>query len=123
MRNRVVRSFVTLGCVAWLGMASTTQADSTLFGVTGDGGTPSEALHLVSRTDASLTLVAALGSLSRSVYDGWSGARKLVFWINAYNAVTLQAVLERLPRSRGAQRAFSVVKAKGFWKKKYVVAK
>lgn len=39
------------------------------------------------------------------------------FWINAYNAITLRAVLDRLPKSSSAQKGFSVAKKKfNFWK-------
>ena len=50
---------------------------------------------------------------------------RFAFWINAYNAVTIQAVLDRLPRSRGAQKRFSVAAKKhNFWKGwKYRVGK
>lgn len=42
---------------------------------------------------------------------------RFAFWINAYNAVTLKAVLDRLPTSYAKQKKFSVLKVKGFWKK------
>ncbi len=42
---------------------------------------------------------------------------RFAFWINAYNAITIQAVLDRLPRSRAAQKNFSVAAKKwNFWK-------
>lgn len=46
---------------------------------------------------------------------GWRA--RFAFWINAYNAVTIRAVLDRLPRSKAAQRKFSVAAKKlNFWK-------
>ena len=49
---------------------------------------------------------------------------RFAFWINAYNAITIRAILDRLPRSRGGQKSFSVVKKKwNFWKgSKYEVS-
>lgn len=42
---------------------------------------------------------------------------RFAFWINAYNAVTLRAVLDRIPKSRAAQKNFSVAAGKwNFWK-------
>ena len=49
---------------------------------------------------------------------------RFAFWINAYNAITIRAILDRFPRSRGGQKSFSVVKKKwNFWKgSKYEVS-
>lgn len=41
---------------------------------------------------------------------------QFAYWINAYNAVTLKAVLDRLPTSLARQKAFQVTDVKGFWK-------
>lgn len=42
---------------------------------------------------------------------------RFAYWINVYNALTLRAVLDRLPSSLAAQKNFSVLKVKGgFWK-------
>src|SRR6476659_4550852 len=30
-------------------------------------------------------------------YDGWSKAHQMAFWVNAYNAVILQAVIDHYP--------------------------
>ena len=40
---------------------------------------------------------AALGALSPEVYNGWSDKEKIAFWINAYNALTLEAIIDRYP--------------------------
>lgn len=46
---------------------------------------------------------------------GWRA--RFAYWINAYNAVTIRAVLDRLPKSRAAQKNFSVAAKKwNFWK-------
>lgn len=48
---------------------------------------------------------------------------QFAFWINAYNAVTIQGILKFLPKSKAAQKRFKVTGVKGFWKKyKYRVA-
>jgi hypothetical protein len=41
--------------------------------------------------------VAALGSVSSATYDGWSREQKLAFWLNAYNAFTLQTAVRNYP--------------------------
>lgn len=49
---------------------------------------------------------------------------RFAFWINAYNAITLRAVLDRLPAERSAWKRFSVTRVKGFWKAyRYQVAR
>ena len=40
---------------------------------------------------------AALADLSAEVYDGWGDAEKIAFWINAYNGLTLKAILDHYP--------------------------
>jgi hypothetical protein len=44
-------------------------------------------------------------NVPQATYDGWSKETKLAFWINAYNAVVLQVVINRYP-VRGASAAF-----------------
>jgi len=39
----------------------------------------------------------ALGRLDPKVYDGWDQGDKIAFWINAYNALTLEAILAHYP--------------------------
>lgn len=43
------------------------------------------------------SFVVTLGSLSPQVYDQWSKQRKIAFWINAYNALTLKAIVDHYP--------------------------
>lgn len=45
-----------------------------------------------------------------------SDDERFAFYINAYNAVTLRAVLDRLPADPSAWPSFSVTQVKGFWK-------
>lgn len=41
--------------------------------------------------------VAALGAVSRAAYDKWTREQKIAFWLNAYNAFTLQTVVRQYP--------------------------
>ncbi len=40
---------------------------------------------------------ASLARLSPKVYDKWADAGKIAFWINAYNGLTLKAILDHYP--------------------------
>lgn len=39
----------------------------------------------------------SLGSLKENEYESWSQADKIAFWINAYNALTIKAVIDNYP--------------------------
>ncbi|MBI3949709.1 MAG: DUF547 domain-containing protein [Acidobacteria bacterium] len=39
----------------------------------------------------------ALGRLDPKVYEGWGEKEKVAFWINAYNALTLEAIIAHYP--------------------------
>ena len=43
------------------------------------------------------TYLDALSGVSRDCYADWSRAQRLAFWINAYNAYTVELVLEHYP--------------------------
>jgi len=43
--------------------------------------------------------VNKLGNLESHVLENWTREQKLAFWINAYNAFTLQAIMKRYPIS------------------------
>lgn len=45
--------------------------------------------------------VASMGRLSREQVAAWPQAQQLAFWINAYNAITLQYVLNHYPIQKG----------------------
>jgi hypothetical protein len=45
--------------------------------------------------------VASLGTLDAAAIAGWPDAARVAFWINAYNAITLQRILDRYPITRG----------------------
>ncbi|NOZ23627.1 MAG: DUF547 domain-containing protein [Planctomycetes bacterium] len=40
---------------------------------------------------------AALGKLDRKAYETWTEKGKIAFWINAYNALTLEAIVTHYP--------------------------
>ncbi|MGC9523968.1 MAG: DUF547 domain-containing protein [Limnospira sp.] len=40
---------------------------------------------------------AALAYLSRDTYESWTEAEQIAFWINAYNSLTLQAIIANYP--------------------------
>jgi hypothetical protein len=40
---------------------------------------------------------AAAASLQRKVYDKWGERDRIAFWLNAYNAFTLQAIIDHYP--------------------------
>ena len=65
--------------------------------------------------------VARLGAADTT---GWSRAEQLAFWINAYNAITLDRVLSAYPVSSITKIAptLSVLPGKGVWKEKHRVA-
>jgi hypothetical protein len=43
--------------------------------------------------------LSSLGSVSRADYQGWNREQKLAFWINAYNAATVNLILDNYPIS------------------------
>jgi uncharacterized protein DUF547 len=51
------------------------------------------------------TYLKQLGSVSESDYVNWSREEKLAFWINAYNAFTIKAVIEHYPIERNVSLA------------------
>jgi len=46
------------------------------------------------------TYLKQLGSVAESDYANWSRDEKLAFWINAYNAFTIKAIVDHYPISR-----------------------
>jgi hypothetical protein len=40
---------------------------------------------------------SVLGRLDRTMYDNWTEKEKVAFWINAYNALTLEAIITHYP--------------------------
>jgi hypothetical protein len=43
------------------------------------------------------SFVNSLSGLSRATYDGWTEPAKIAFWINAYDACTLKAIIDHYP--------------------------
>ncbi|MHC4171069.1 MAG: DUF547 domain-containing protein [Planctomycetota bacterium] len=66
--------------------------------------------------------VAAMGKLPRETYGKWSDEDKIAFWLNAYNGLTLEAIIDNYPikssffRSRVWPKN-SIRQIPGVWKK------
>lgn len=64
-----------------------------------------------------------LGSVKKSEYDSWTKAEKLAFWINAYNAFTIKAIINHYPITRSFSivglfvPSNSILQIKGVWDK------
>jgi hypothetical protein len=41
--------------------------------------------------------VDSIGKVAQSAYEAWGEKEKIAFWINAYNAITLQTILDHYP--------------------------
>ena len=41
--------------------------------------------------------VTALANLDNKIYEKWSDPQKIVFWLNAYNALTLKVIIDNYP--------------------------
>jgi hypothetical protein len=52
---------------------------------------------LQANPDPLQAVVAELGAVSLATYEGWSEADKIAFLINAYNAITLQSIVDQAP--------------------------
>jgi hypothetical protein len=62
----------------------------------------------------------SLAGVDQTTVQGWSPDRQLAFWINAYNALTIQAIVRRYPiRSRSLVGLFfprnSILQISGIW--------
>lgn len=69
-----------------------------------------------------LEFVLLLGELDRAEFDGWSESERIALWINAYNALTLQAIIEHYPIEPSLMRGMvfpknSIRQIPGVWKK------
>jgi hypothetical protein len=64
-----------------------------------------------------------LGSVKQSEYDNWTEEEKLAFWINAYNAFTIKAIIDHYPITRSFSivglfvPSNSILQIKGVWDK------
>ncbi len=54
---------------------------------------------------------AAIGSVARNTYESWTDEEKIAFLINAYNSLTLQAIVDNYPTE-------SIRDIPGVWKRK-----
>jgi hypothetical protein len=66
--------------------------------------------------------VDALAALEPKVYDGWNEKEKIAFWINAYNALTLEAIIRNYPIQPSFLRSLafpknSILQIAGVWDK------
>jgi hypothetical protein len=43
------------------------------------------------------SFLGSLAGLNRETYDGWTEPAKIAFWLNAYNACTLKAIIDHYP--------------------------
>lgn len=62
-----------------------------------------------------------LGDVSPEAFDGWTQPQQLAFWINAYNAFTLRAIIDNYPIERGSFKGLfspsnSILQIPGVWK-------
>ena len=59
-----------------------------------------------------------LARLPRSTYESWSNSKKIAFWINAYNALTLDAIIKAYP-----VKSIKDISGVWNWKKHQVMGK
>ncbi|MBI4963612.1 MAG: DUF547 domain-containing protein [Desulfomonile tiedjei] len=66
--------------------------------------------------------VQRIADLTPSTYDKWNDSEKIAFWINAYNALTLRAIVDHYPIKPGLLSSFrfpknSIRQIPGVWDK------
>ena len=76
----------------------------------------------VSRDPAFKRYVTELGTVSAVELNRWSREQRLAYWINAYNAFTIQAILDHYPLKRRGLKgrlypSNSIRQIPGVWKK------
>ena len=77
----------------------------------------------ISSSEEFNTYLKQLGSVSEKNYASWTREQKLAFWINAYNAFTIKAVIEHYPIERNISLAsiiypkHSIGQINGVWDK------
>jgi hypothetical protein len=64
----------------------------------------------------------SMGKLSSEVYENWNESDKIAFWLNAYNALTLKAIIDNYPIKSSFLRSRiypknSIRQIPGVWKK------
>jgi hypothetical protein len=75
---------------------------------------------LQAEADLLCRYTGSLAGVEQSTVQGWSPDRQLAFWINAYNALTIQTIVRRYPiRSRSLVGLFfprnSILQIAGVW--------
>lgn len=68
------------------------------------------------------TFVLSLSRLDLKLYEGWNDKEKIAFWINAYNALTLKAIIDHYPIQASLLKSFvypknSIRQIPGVWDK------
>lgn len=70
------------------------------------------------------TFLRALGSVDENVFESWTEEQRLAFWINAYNAFTIKAIIDHYPIKRSFTLvgifyapSNSILQIKGVWTK------
>ncbi len=66
------------------------------------------------------TYLKELGSISETDYSNWSREEKLSFWINAYNAFTIKAIIDNYPIKGSVFSIYprtSILQINGVWDK------
>ncbi|MCZ6791174.1 MAG: DUF547 domain-containing protein [Candidatus Dadabacteria bacterium] len=70
------------------------------------------------------TFLRALGSVDEDVFESWTEEQRLAFWINAYNAFTIKAIIDHYPIKRSFTLvgifyapSDSILQIKGVWTK------
>ncbi|TFG74578.1 MAG: DUF547 domain-containing protein, partial [Thermodesulfobacteriales bacterium] len=70
------------------------------------------------------TFLRALGSVDENDFQTWTEEQKLAFWINAYNAFTIKAIIDHYPIKRSFSLigifyapSNSILQIKGVWTK------
>jgi hypothetical protein len=56
---------------------------------------------IIKSSDKLDAYLGQLGSISETSYENWTVEQKLAFWINAYNAFTIKAIVDNYPIKRG----------------------
>jgi len=70
------------------------------------------------------TFLRTIGSVNENDYESWTQEQKLAFWINAYNAFTIKAIIDHYPIKRSFSLvgifyapSNSILQIKGVWTK------
>lgn len=68
------------------------------------------------------SFIKLLAKQSSTTYQNWSRDKKIAFWINAYNALTLRSIIDNYPIKWSFQKILfpknSIRQIKGVWKEK-----